>query len=227
MIKAIFFDLDNTLHNATKLVEKARKESCKAMVKAGLPFTTKKAYSELMKIVKKYGANYNKHFNKLCDKFKAKNKSEIIASGVIAYHRITAHSLRLFPKTKLTLKKLKKQRLKLAIVTKGLPIKQWEKILRLGIKNFFSLILISEDASKEILFKRAMNKLKLKPSEVLCVGDRIKSEIKIGNKLGMTTARVLKGRFKNLKPENKSEIADYDIKNIYELPAVIKHARKT
>jgi 4-nitrophenyl phosphatase len=57
----------------------------------------------------------------------------------------------------------------------------------------------------EIIGKIVLDKLKLKPEDVLLLGDRLETDIAMGNKLGMKTALVLTGH-SNMEDIEKSGI---------------------
>ena len=62
-----------------------------------------------------------------------------------------------------------------------------------------------------------MKKWDLKPAEVFVIGDRPDADIFIGNKLKMNTVRFKSEHYANMKPRNKLEISDYEVKNYKEL----------
>ncbi|MBN1156801.1 TIGR02253 family HAD-type hydrolase [Candidatus Woesearchaeota archaeon] len=221
MFKAIIFDLDNTLFESTELVKRARVEASGALINAGLPArSSEEVYKKLSKIVLEYGSNYPKHFSRLCREYGIKSKPEIIAAGMVAYHNVKISQLHLFPKANEILMELAKSDTRLALITTGNPIKQWEKIIRLNIKQYFDFISVLDDKKKEDKipeYKRFMRKFGLRPDEVLCVGDRPDQEIYFGNKLGMKTVRILQGRHKDEKPKEKLCKATYAIRDFEEL----------
>ena len=58
-MKAIIFDLDDTLYDCTgSLLEASRKRAAKVMVKAGLPCTEEEAYLMQKELSEKYGPYY-------------------------------------------------------------------------------------------------------------------------------------------------------------------------
>ena len=57
-MKAIFFDIDNTLYDSTTQVEAARNNAVDAMMEAGLHIPKKKCLRILDDIVREYGSNY-------------------------------------------------------------------------------------------------------------------------------------------------------------------------
>ncbi len=220
MVNAIIFDLDNTLFESTELVRTARMEAAEALINAGLPAKNRdEVYKKLCEIVSEYGSNYPRHFSKLCRECGIKPKPEIIAAGMVAYHNVKMSQLHLFPKANEIMMELAKSDTKLALITTGAPIKQWEKIIRLNIKQYFDFISVIDDrktTGKTKEYKRFLKKFHLKPDDVLCVGDSLENEIYPASKLGMKTVRILQGRHKEEKGK-----ADYTINEFGEIKNII------
>lgn len=228
-IKAIFFDIDNTLYDSTLQVEMARNNAIKAMIEAGLDVDEKKATNELKRIVKSYGSNYTLHYNKLVQKFNSKENPHIIAAGIVAYHNTKLAHLTPFPETIPTLLELRDLGYRLGIITDGKAIKQWEKLIRLGIQHFFDTVVISEYAGNEKpnekIFRLALKNIKCKAEEAMMVGDRLDKDISGANKIGMVTVKISKGKYRDQKPRTKSEEPAYLISNLKEILAVLGKER--
>ncbi len=228
-VKAIFFDLDDTLFDCSgSLVENARKRAAKAMVESGLPVSEKVAYKMQVRFFKKLGP-LEDIFDRMCDSLGCTKdeRRKIVKAGFKAYNSDEVENINCFPDVKPTLSKLRKKGIKLVLITSGIYERQNKKIKILGLDKEFDLILIHDfekDISKFKKFKLAMKRLKLKPRNTLVVGDKLTSEIRMGNRLGMTTIRVLRGRFSKMKPRNDLEEPDYSIWKISEVPKLLKKA---
>lgn len=106
------------------------------------------------------------------------------------------------------------------LVTKGDFYTQRKKVHNSSFHTFFSpryVYYVGKNETKEGAFKKIMKKRKCFPSEVLVVGDNIKREIRIGNELGMKTARFLHGRHSNEKYKNKLEKPNIEVNSIREI----------
>ena len=134
-MKCIFFDIDNTLFNTEELVENARKKAAEAMVHAGLPGTEDEVYKKILEIVEKLGSNHSKHYDELIKEYEVQMEGKIIAAGVAAYHDYKFENIKPFGGVSELLKRLEKYTL--AVITNGLLVKQWEKLIRLGLENNF------------------------------------------------------------------------------------------
>jgi len=226
MIKAIFFDIDDTLYDSTSLTTMARKNSIRAMIDAGLPATDEEKLFRLLEtVIQKSGSNYGRHYDELLKELGVAWNPKIIAAGVVAYEHTKVGYLKPFLRVVPTLLELKKK-YKLGIISNGLAVKQWEKLIGLGIHHLFDIVATSEELKYEKpqkeIFEFAVKKLNLKPEECAMVGDKLYSDVLGGNRAGMRTIRILKGKRKNEKPASKEEEPDFEIKDISELFRVLE-----
>jgi putative hydrolase of the HAD superfamily len=224
LIKGVFFDIDDTLYDSTKLARMARENSIKAMIDAGLDIAgEKELYSRLEGIIKRYGSNYGRHYDELLKEYEVRWNPRIIAAGVVAYERTKAGYLRPYPGTVPTLIKLKKNH-KLGVISNGLAVKQWEKLVGLGIHHFFDVVATSEELGyskpQSRVFEYAMGEVGLKPEECVMVGDRLDTDILGGNRAGMVT--VLMKTWRRKKARRKEETPQYEIKALRELPDLLE-----
>jgi len=104
----------------------------------------------------------------------------------------------------------------LFLISKNEP-KRRSKIKNLKITKFFEKILFVEKKTPSLFLKLTKN-----DQDVLIVGDRIHSEISVGNSLGFKTVWVTQGIFSKEIPKNIKESPDHQIKNISELINIIK-----
>ncbi|MFX0022539.1 MAG: TIGR02253 family HAD-type hydrolase [Candidatus Hermodarchaeota archaeon] len=190
-IKLIGFDLDDCLFDSTGLSEKARIKGLDAMIKLGLEIDKKRAVRILKEIVNEYGSNSSKHYNyfirrlnQMEDDIKYISYNDgykFIASAVMAYHAEKVNSIKLYDDVEESLNKLKKLSIKTAIITDGIPIKQYEKILRLNIDKLIDLVVISDEIGikkpNPELFNYCLKKFGVKGRETIYVGDRIDKDI--------------------------------------------------
>lgn len=234
MIKALILDLDNTLWDTTgQLVRKAQIEALKEMAKKGLLIKQSEAAKTRELLVKKYGQQVNittkavEHFG-----LYRKNKrlaEQIRMAGHHKYHTVKIGKITPFRDTIPTLKKLKKGKKIIVLLSYGVPKQQNAKIERLGIRKYFDRIIFDRTigrSNKTVHIRKIIQWLKKKDigkNEILLVGDNIKSEIEGGRRLGLKAVRMVHGRYSKLKPENKWQRADYRIKKIKEILRIINN----
>ena len=228
-IKAIFFDIDDTLYDSTKLTTMARQNSIRAMIDSGLPERDeKKLYNMLSDIIKKHGSNYANHYDRLLDELDHGRDPKIIAAGVVAYEQTKAGYLRPFPGVIPTLLKLK-EKYSLGIISNGLAVKQWEKLIALGIHHIFDVVATSQDLGHEKpqkdIFLFAVEKLGLSPRECIMVGNRLDTDIIGGNQAGMKTVKLKKGKYASASPANEDETPDFEIDDFTKLTSLLEKVK--
>lgn len=225
MIKAVLFDLDDTLVDTTKLAELARRNAVENMVRHGLPVDFDTAYNELLELINEYGSNFGRHFDYLLRRLDLPQNPKWIAAGVIAYHNTKFAYLRSVKNARRVLLELKREGYKVAVVTDGDPIKQWEKILRLELDEYFDDVFISDYLGVKKphpkIFLKALRKLDVKPEEAVMVGDRLYSDIYGAKNVGMTTVWFRYGKYRDREMEYV-EYADFTIERFEDLLKIIR-----
>lgn len=96
-----------------------------------------------------------------------------------------------------------------------------DRFEKLGIKKYFQKIRFVDEKNIET-FKALIGDSK----KVLVIGDSIRDEIKIGNRLGLITVRLKKGRFANEMPASPEEKPMFNISKITELEKIILNYEK-
>jgi putative hydrolase of the HAD superfamily len=215
MIKAVFFDIDDTLYDTSGFAKLARKAALNAMIDAGLPLSHEDAYTLLREIIKEKGSNYNKHLNVLTKRVFGEEKPLLIAIGMITYHNVKFALLRLFPETMSALIHLKSKGYHLGVISNGLTIKQYEKLVRLGLHHFFDSVVTSEEARVEKpdpeIFDLAMKRMGCKAENSVMIGNSFNDDILGAINAGMSAVYLTK-KLKVSERENIEELGiDLDI----------------
>ena len=220
MIKAIIFDLDNTLIDFMSMKKASCDAAISAMIGSGLNVEREKALKILFDLYGKYGLEEKTIFQKFLKKVAGKIDYKILANGIVAYRRVRAGFLEPYPGVDYVLLKLKSKGVKLGILTDAPKLKAWIRLASIKLSNFFDVVVAFED-TKEMKpsqqpFKIMLNKLNVKPEECLMVGDRPERDIKGAKKLGIKTCFAKYGN-----PKGTAK-ADYIINDIRGLLEIIK-----
>ncbi len=173
MIKAITFDLDNTLINFIKLKKGATNAAAKAMVNAGLEMDVKEVkeqlFEEYMKDIEGNHAfqDFLKHHGVKSDR--------ILAAALNAHMKSKFKYLKPYSGVKRTLKKLRKMGLKLAIVTDAPRLNAFQRLDAMGLGDYFDFVGGQEDTGKlkpsPFPFKKALKEFNIDAKYVMHVGD--------------------------------------------------------
>ena len=222
-MKAIIFDLDDTLYDCTgSLLEASRKRAARAMVNAGLPSTEEEVYLLQKELSEKHGPYYPV-FNEISNKFNMGH--ELVRSALKAYNSNEVTDIQLFPDVVPTLKKLAQEKYKLFLLTTGIYERQYKKIELLNLKSYFDEIIINDQEVGLLMedsFEAIVRKYSLSPQNVVVVGDRVRGELRIAKSKGMVTVQMLHGRFKDETAYDSSNKPDYKIKRFFQLPTLLK-----
>ncbi len=229
-IRAVFFDIDDCLYDSTLQAGMVRRNAVRAMIAEGLDAGEDEALGGLRDIVVRFGSNYSHHFNELLKGLGYGENPRIIAAGVAAYHTTKAAYLVPFADTVPTLLELRDLGYRLGVITDGLPVKQWEKLIMLGLQHFFDVVVISGEVGiskpDKRIFEFSVDKMGFKPGECVMVGDRLDRDIRGANDVGMVTVQVLKGKYCGKKPECEAEEPDAVVGELGQIVDVIKEIRK-
>lgn len=221
MIKAIIFDLDNTLVDFMKMKRAAIDAAIPAMIDAGLDITFEEATRTIDDIYLDKGIEYQQVFDLFLQRTLNRIDYKILASGIVAYRKAREAALIPYPHVYSTLIQLSKRGLKLGIVSDA-PIK--EAWLRLAFMNFHHLfdaaVTFDETGERKpspLPFRTILMKLDTQPEESLMVGDWAERDIVGAQKIGMKTAFAKYGDTFNTQSHN----ADYELNDISELIPIV------
>jgi uncharacterized cofD-like protein len=192
------------------------------MVQAGLPCSEEEAYRIQIELAEKHGPRFNV-FDAMAETYHMPPALAQVA--LTAYNSEEVGEIAPFPDVPRTLADLRAQGHKLLLYTSGVYARQQKKIDALGIGEFFDDILINDvetGGARDDCFLDLLARHHLKPDEVVCVGDRIQSEIKTANSLGLTSVQMLHGRFKDIAPKSDLEEPDHKISRISDLRQVLR-----
>jgi FMN phosphatase YigB (HAD superfamily) len=226
-IKAVFFDLDDTLYDCSgSLVDAARRRAAKALVETGLPLSLEEAYDLQVHLTERHGPRY-RVFDHIAEQYGL--GKDLVDAALRAYNRDKVSDVRLFEDVLPTLRTLRDQGYLRCLVTSGVFARQERKIYILGLRAHFDEIIINDaeiGTELEECYIDLMTRHGLTPQECVCVGDRIHAEIRVANYLRMTTVQMIHGRYKSLLPKNELEEPDYRISRIGELRDILATANK-
>lgn len=230
-IRAVLFDVDDTLFSTSEFARNARENSIRAMIRVGVQMSEKELMRELEEVIAEFSSNYQNHFDKLLQripraKYRGVNPGIIVAAGVSAYHDTKFSQLKPYADAVSLLRSLQRTKLVCGVVTDGLMVKQAEKLLRLGVYELFhpQAIFISDHIGiskpNPKLYRRACTALGIAPSSVLYIGDNPINDIDPPNSIGIHTVLLQRhGKYSHLHGKS---YPDFRIKHFSELKKILR-----
>ena len=103
MIKAIIFDLDNTLLDFVKMKQFAVKAAITAMIEAGLNVDEEKAYKDIFDLYVSKGWENQQVFDDYLNQTVGNVSNKILAAGIVSYRRAREATLLVYPNVNKTL----------------------------------------------------------------------------------------------------------------------------
>jgi len=221
LVRAIVFDLDNTLTDFMRMKAAAIDAAVDAMIDAGLGLPREAVRARIDAIYQEQGLEYQKVFDQLLESELGHIDPKILASGIIAYRRARESALVLYPHVQMTLLELVRRGIKLGVVSDAPGPQAWLRLCQLGLQHVFEAVVTFED-TRELKpspapFREVLRRLGVEPHEALMVGDWPARDMVGGKQLGMRTAFARYGDTFGTRESG----ADHDLNDVFELVAVV------
>lgn len=191
MVKAVIFDLDDTLYMENEFVEYGLKNA------ANVAETVYGIVNANEKIRSLYQESKVNVFDRLVNAETIKDKEIAVAGLVKAYRNCEPKNLHCNPGVLDLLKTLKKKGVRTGIITDGFADVQKSKIKALGIQEYIDEIVITDELGgvqcrkpNPIGFEKMLKMLDVKPQEMVYIGDNPNKDFAIKKYLPIITARV-------------------------------------
>ena len=222
MIKAIIFDLDNTLLDFVKMKQFAVKASIRAMNEAGLNVDEESGYKDVMELYMTTGWENQLVFDDYLKQTNGEVSNKILAAGVVAYRRAREATLLVYPNVNKTLIELLKAQIRLAVVSDAPSREAWMRLYYLNLHHVFDPVLTFDDTGARKPspkpFKLALDKMNVGPDEALMIGDWPDRDVVGAKQIGMKTIFARYGDTFGTKESG----ADWDVNDIYKVIGIIK-----
>jgi putative hydrolase of the HAD superfamily len=222
MIKAIIFDIDNTLMDFMKMKRSAVESATDAMIDAGLDMPREQILEEIYKVYGETGIEDQQVFNKVLNKISGKVDYKILAAGILGYRRAKEGNMVLYPHVHLTMTTLVRMGIRMGIISDAPKLPAWMRIVGLGLHHYFDFVITPDDTGEKKPspkpFQMAIDYLGVKSSEILMVGDWIERDIVGAKGLGIKTVFAKYGN----TFDTKNSDADYEVNDIIELTDIVK-----
>ncbi len=221
MIRAIVFDLDNTLVDFMKIKSVSVEAAIDGMIDAGLTLTREELKQRIDVIYSAQGLEYQRVFDELLEQELGQIDPKILASGIVAYRRARGSAMVLYPHVQMTLLELAKRGIRLGVVSDAPRGQVWLRLCDLGLQHTFDAVVAFDDTNvrkpSPEPFREVLLRLRTEPGEAMMIGDWAERDVVGGKALGMKTVFARYGD----TFETQVSGADYDIDDVFELVQIV------
>ena len=222
MVRAIIFDLDNTLTDFMRMKRAAVEAGIDGMLDAGLALPKERIGDRIWQIYEREGIEYQYVFDRVLEEELGAVDPKMLAAGIVAYRRARASTLVLYPHVTYTLLQLVKRGLRLAVISDAPRFQAWLRLASLQMHNLFEPVVTFEDTGQRKPspepFQKALDLLGMKADEVLMVGDWAERDMVGAAQLGIRTAFA---RYGDTFGTGDSG-ADFDLNDILDLLDIVE-----
>jgi putative hydrolase of the HAD superfamily len=208
MIKAVIFDIDNTLVDFMLIKKNCLEPAVDAMISKGLKLSKEDAMKRIYELYKLHGMEYKLLFQDLLNTI-SQFDYKILAAGIVAYRQ--HRKIKPYAGIRKLLKALKSKSIKLAIVSDAPNLKAWIRITYMKIEDNFDVVVAFDDTRMtkpaRQTFMKALEKLDVKNNECLMIGDNIERDIEGAKIMGFHSCFA---RYGNSGIEKGKSGAEYE-----------------
>ena len=206
MIKAVLFDLDDTLYRERDFVDQSFRSVAVVMEKyladrrkirekreaEHIPSdeSREELFKQMIELMEREGRG--EIFNRLCEHYNV----DIPVQELVKIYRETKPVLSLYPDGEAFLSQLEKAHIKTGLITDGNAQVQHNKIRALGLDKRLDVVLASYDLGLRKpdtgVYVHCLEKLRCRPGEAVYIGDNPLKDFIGARKLGMKTVRIIR-----------------------------------
>jgi len=191
MVKAVIFDLDDTLISERDYIISGYRHVAELLSPA-LKIDKDILFSDMMEL---FEYSSNNVFNRLLEKYKLKYSDQMITDLVNEY-RSHFPSIKFYNDVLPCLQELKAAKIKTGIITDGYAVAQRQKLKAVEAYKYFDEILITDELGREYwkphskAFILMKERLGFDYDEMIYVGDNILKDFVTPNELGLVSILI-------------------------------------
>lgn len=201
MIKAVVFDLDDTLISEYEYIQSGFRVIANFLSEK-YQLSSEDAFSTLMNLFHKNPKNV---FNRILEFYQIEYTMEEIKE-LIHLYRNHLPNISLYDDAKFILKQLSERNLKLGLITDGYKETQRNKLNSLNISHYFDSIIVTDELGRDFWkphakpYQLMRDELEVEFGEMIYIGDNLSKDFITAKQLGMKTIHIIRneGVYKDL-----------------------------
>ncbi|MBS3168287.1 HAD-IA family hydrolase [Candidatus Woesearchaeota archaeon] len=206
MVKALLFDVDDTLIPTTDFIEGVLYQAVIAIINAGLPEENPARAVQKLHELRRNNREHGNNFDLLCHVYGIDNKT-IVQAAVKKYEDMKHASLQPNIHAVSVLEHALSNSYKLGVVTTGEPDKQIDKLKVSGLFDYFKGHIYASVDPKEAkpkpnLFQTALKALDAKAEESFYVGNRLDVDVAGAHNANIQAILLYCGKYAGQTPQS-------------------------
>jgi len=222
-MKALVFDLDDTLYNEADFVRGAFKAVAQYLSKKH-SIVCEEVYRAMLRLLADNGRG--RIFNDICGLYNLDEDT----NNLVEIYRNAAPNISLYEDAEHFLKYCQ-GKCKLGLITDGIHYVQRNKIRLLGLEKYFDFIIVTDEHGENFCkpgikpYVKMAEELGTAFDEMIYIGDNPRKDFYGARKLGIHTVRIIRelGDYMSLRLSSDYE-ADIVLENMYELERVLEES---
>jgi len=208
-VKAVLFDLDNTLYSEIEFVKSGFRAVARYL-SSTYNFPADFLFTQMFDILQRDGRG--KVFDSLLYNLDIYTEERV--KLLVYLYRSHRPNIYLYNDALLTLNQMKHHDLRLGLVTDGMASVQRNKLAALSLESLFDIIICTDELGREcwkpstVPYKIALDLLQVSPLEAVYVGDDPTKDFLAPNSIGMLTIQVNRQTLPNSMPDTIPETAN-------------------
>lgn len=221
LIRAIVFDLDNTLTDFMKMKEASIEAAIDGMIDAGFRIPREELRTRIDTLYRELGLESQRVFDELLQREFGEVDPRILAAGIVGYRRARESALVTYPHVHLTLHELVKRGIRLGVVSDAPQLQVWLRLCYLQLHHVFDAVVTFDDTGERkpspAPFREVLRRLDTEPADSMMVGDWAERDMVGGRALGMRTVFARYGDTFGTKESG----ADHEIDDVHQLVRIV------
>lgn len=204
MLKAVIFDLDDTLYEEAAYVAQALEHASEYLAgRLGAPSQKAALHRRMLELLERDGRG--RIFDVIC----GETGAAVSVEELVRVYRSTKPVLKLYPDAEEILRRLSERGIRTGLITDGCSRVQHEKVAALGLDRRLDCVVVTDDYGmakpQTAVYEKCLFALGCAAPEAAYVGDNPRKDFIGAKALGMETFRIVRRSGMHMRDEVEPE----------------------